>query len=65
MLKIQQLKEKSEKLKRFEKIQWKIADIEHYGKETWKTKRFLFAAWEKDKIEGLIQFEISAGVCHI
>lgn len=65
MIKLQSIKNKSEKLKKFEKIQWRIADIEHYGEETWKAKRFIFVAEEKYKIVGFIEFEISAGVCHI
>ncbi|OGE37596.1 hypothetical protein A3F00_05005 [Candidatus Daviesbacteria bacterium RIFCSPHIGHO2_12_FULL_37_11] len=65
MLKIKSLKEKSEKLKEFEKIQWRLADIEHYGRETWKAKTYIFIAEEKDKRLGFIKFDIAAGVCHI
>lgn len=65
MMKLQSIKNKSEKLKKFEKIQWRNADIEHYGQETWKAKKFVFVAKEKDAIAGFIEFEISAGVCHI
>ena len=65
MIKIIKLKEKSKELKKFEKIQWEFADIEHYGQELWKAKRFIFTAEEKGKIVGFVGFEIAAGVCHI
>lgn len=65
MIKYKQLKEKSEALKKFEKVQWSNADIEHYGRVTWKEKNFIIIAEEDGDIVGTIKFDVAAGVCHI
>ena len=65
MIKLQYLKEKSKELENFEKIQWRLSDIEHFGRESWKAKKFIFTALENNNIAGFVEFEIAAGVCHV
>ncbi len=65
MVKLQQLKERTKELQKFERVQWKLTDIEHYGREIWKSKKFIFTATENNKMVGLVEFDIAAGVCHI
>ncbi|HSX42148.1 MAG TPA: GNAT family N-acetyltransferase [Candidatus Saccharimonadales bacterium] len=59
--------EKSDALKRFEQIEWPIADKEHYGTADvdFTTRPFYLSAEDNGEILGIIQGKIQGGVCTI
>jgi N-acetylglutamate synthase-like GNAT family acetyltransferase len=45
---------------------WKIADMHRYGRKTdWKKQTKVIQAYEKEKLVGLLELTIEAGVMHI
>lgn len=55
-----------EEIKKFNKKEWRGADIEHYGRVVnWKEREFIFKAIENGKIVGTITGKYEAGVLHI
>lgn len=65
-MKITSLKEKTDQLKRFEKREWRIANIEHFGYNAYANpKKFLFIAEDHGRIAGFADGAVVAGVCYL
>lgn len=59
-------KNNSSKVKEFTEEQWKIADMEHYGKiADWKPFQYVLSVAEGENIVGVLKFRGSGGVVHI
>lgn len=66
-MKINLITEKSNAIKRFEEIEWPIADKEHYGTSDvdFTIHPFYLSAEDNGKVLGIIQGKIQGGVCTI
>src|SRR5438105_2354206 len=66
-MKIDLVTEKSDAVKKFEEVEWPIADKEHYGTTDvdFAVHPFYLSAEEGDEIVGIIQGKIQGGVCTI
>ncbi|NMB84186.1 GNAT family N-acetyltransferase [Candidatus Roizmanbacteria bacterium] len=65
-MKIQITTKTNLKLKNFNKKEWPIANIEHFGSNVdWKTKNYILNCIEKNKIIGTLGIRIEGGVGYI
>ncbi|MEX2028521.1 MAG: GNAT family N-acetyltransferase [Candidatus Curtissbacteria bacterium] len=53
-------------IKKFSDEEWKIADMEHFGRPSnWKTKKFTYKAVEGGEVVGILMVEYEVGVLYI
>lgn len=66
-MKISLVTEKSEAVKKFEEVEWPIADKEHYGTADvdFEAHPFYLSAESNGEILGIMQGKIQGGVCTI